>query len=188
MSKDGIDVYAFHSGLDYKGTSLGSNSFLTLKKPEIAMLVGDGFSATDAGEVWHLFDTRFNIPLTLIPVDVFNRSSITRYNTIIIPPTVGSIQISESGKEKLKQWVQNGGVVIGLENALNWLNTVGLGKFDMKKEEEKKDPAPRKAVWFDRSVYRRPGNQRCYFQRIGGSDPPTSLWLLQYNYARLQIQ
>ena len=53
------------------------------------MLVGEGFSPTDAGEVWHLFDTRFNIPLTLIPVDVFNRSSITRYNTIIIPPTVG---------------------------------------------------------------------------------------------------
>ena len=142
MANDGIDVYAFHSGLDYKGTSLGSNSFLTLKKPEIAMLVGDGFSPTDAGEVWHLLDTRFNIPLTLIPVDVFNRSSITRYNTIIIPPTVGSIQISESGKEKLKQWVQNGGVVIGLENGLNWLNTVGLGKFDMKKEEEKKDSTP----------------------------------------------
>ena len=141
-SKDGIDVYAFHSGLDYKGTSLGSSSFVTLKKPEMAMLVGEGFSPTDAGEVWHLFDTRFNIPLTLIPVDVFNRSSITRYNTIIIPPTVGSIQISESGKEKLKQWVQNGGVLIGLENALNWFNTVGLGKFDMKKEEEKKDPPP----------------------------------------------
>jgi hypothetical protein len=142
ISKDGIDVYAFHTGLDYQGTSLGSSSFLTLKKPEIAMVIGDGFSATDAGEVWHMLDTRFNIPVTLIPVDVFNRSSINRYNTIIIPPTSGGVQISENGKEKLKQWVQNGGVLIGLESALNWLNTAGLGKFDMKKEEEKKDPAP----------------------------------------------
>ncbi|HZB12081.1 MAG TPA: M14 metallopeptidase family protein [Chryseolinea sp.] len=144
ISKDGIDVYAFHTGLDYQGTSLGSNSFLTLKKPEIAMLIGDGFSATDAGEIWHMLDTRFNIPLTLLPVDVFNRSSISRYNTIIIPPSAGAIQISENGREKLKSWVQNGGVIIGLESALNWLNTVGLGKFEMKKEKEKKDTLVRR--------------------------------------------
>ena len=139
VSKDDVDVYAFNSGLDYNGTSLGSSSFITLKKPAVAMLVGDGFSATDAGEVWHMFDTRFNIPITLLPVDVFNRSAINRYNTIIIPPTSGTVQISEGAKEKLKRWVQNGGVVIGLENALRWLNTIGLGKFEMKKDESKKD-------------------------------------------------
>lgn len=138
-TKDGIDVHAFNTGLDYKGVSLGSSSFLTLKKPEIAMLVGDGFSATDAGEVWHMLDTRFNIPITLIPVDVFNSSNITRYTTIIIPPTAGTIRISDTGKEKLKAWVQNGGVLIGLENTLQWLNTAGLGRFEMKKPSAKKD-------------------------------------------------
>lgn len=138
-TKDGIDIHAFNSGLDYKGTSLGSSSFLTLRKPVVAMLIGDGFSATDAGEVWHLLDTRFNIPLTLIPVDVFNHANIGKYNTIIIPPTSGQIQISDGAKEKLKLWVQNGGVVIALENALQWINTGGLGRFQMKKGAEKKD-------------------------------------------------
>ncbi len=137
-TKDGVDVWAFHSGLDYKGTSLGSNSFLTLNKPEIAMLIGDGFSATDAGEIWHLLDTRFNIPVTLIPVEIFNRALLSKYNTIIVPSTSGAMQISESLKDKLKAWVQNGGVLIGFENALGWLNSAGLGKFEMKKEEDKK--------------------------------------------------
>ena len=144
-AKDGIDIYAFQSGLDYMGTSLGSSSFVTFKKPQVAMLVGDGFSATDAGEIWHMFDTRFEIPLTLIPVDVFNRSSITRYTTIIIPSTSGAVQISDSAKDKLKQWVQNGNVLIGMENALNWITTAGLGKFDMKKDEEKKETAVTRA-------------------------------------------
>jgi hypothetical protein len=108
------------------------------------MLVGDGVSATDAGEVWHTLDTRFQVPVTLIPVDVFNRVNISKYTTIIIPPTFGVPAISESTKEKLKTWIQNGGVVIGLENAVAWLNTAGLGKFEMKKDEEKKDtPKPR---------------------------------------------
>jgi hypothetical protein len=138
-TKDGLDVHAFDSGLDYKGVSLGSSSFLTLKKPEIAMIVGDGFSATDAGEVWHMLDARFNIPLTLIPVEVFNASSISRYSTIIIPPTIGTVRIADAAKEKLKAWVQNGGVLIGLENALHWITTSGLGKFEMKKPSPKKD-------------------------------------------------
>jgi hypothetical protein len=133
--KDGVDVYGFNTGLDYKGVSLGSGSLLTVRKPEIAMLVDGGVSANDAGEMWHLLDTRFNIPVTMIPLNVFNSANINRYNTIIFPP--GSYAaISEGGKEKLKLWTQNGGVIIGLENSLTWLTTAGLGKFEMKKDDE----------------------------------------------------
>lgn len=139
VTKDGIDIYAFNTGLDYRGVSLGSSSFLPLKKPVIAMLVGDGASATDVGEVWHMLDTRFNIPVTLLPVNVFDRVLLNKYNTIIIPPSFGSLGISESAKEKLKTWTLNGGLVIGLENALTWLNAAGLGRFEMKKDEDKKE-------------------------------------------------
>lgn len=137
--KDGIDVYAFNTGLDFKGISLGSLSFLNVRKPEIAMIVDGGVSSNDAGEMWHLLDTRFNIPVTMIPTQVFNTANITRYNTIIFPPGNYGM-INEAAKEKLKTWIQAGGVVIGLESALNWLSSSSLAKFDMKKDEEKKDP------------------------------------------------
>ncbi len=133
--RDGIDVHGFNTGLDYRGVSLGSSSFQVLKKPEIAMLVEGGVSSLDAGEMWHLFDQRYNIPVTLMPLSVFNTASINRYNTLILPPGTYSI-ISESAKEKLKAWTQNGGLIIGFENALSWLQTAGLGKFDLKKEED----------------------------------------------------
>ena len=143
VHKDGIDVHSFKTGLDYRGVSLGSSSFLPLKKPVVAMIVGDGISATDAGEIWHLLDTRFGIPVTLLPTNVLERTSLARYTTIIMPPTMGSIGISESTKEKLKSWTNQGGTVIGFENALTWLNSAGLGKFEMRKEEEKKDTKAR---------------------------------------------
>jgi hypothetical protein len=144
--KDGIDVYAFNTGLDFKGVSLGSGSFQTIRKPEIAMLVDGGISGNDAGEMWHLLDTRYNIPVTMIPVNVFNGANLNRYNTIILPPG-GYSTITESSKEKLKTWIQNGGVVIGLETALNWLNSSGLAKFDMKKDEDQAaGPAAKKDV------------------------------------------
>jgi len=141
--KDGIDVYALGTGLDYRGVSLGSSSFYVPEKPVIAMLVDGGISPTDAGELWHLLDTRYQIPVTMIPIGVFNSASLQKYTTILFPE--GShAAISEAGKEKLKSWVQAGGVLIGFERALSWFTANGLGKFDVKKEEDKKDPAKAK--------------------------------------------
>ena len=147
--RDAIDIYAFQTGLDYRGVSLGSSSFQVLTKPSIAMLVegGSGFggvSATDAGEIWHLLDQRFNIPVTCLPVSIFNTANLNRYTTIIFPTgSYGSI--SEPAKEKLKAWIQNGGVVIGFEQALNWFTSAGLGKFEMKSlsGDDKKESTPR---------------------------------------------
>jgi hypothetical protein len=141
--KDGIDVYAFNTGLDYKGVSLGSNTFTPISKPVIAIVVDAGVSANDAGELWHLFDTRYHIPVTMIPQQVLNTANIQKYTTIIFPP--GNYNtISDACKEKLKGWTQNGGVIIGFENALTWLNGAGLGKFETKKDESAKDPAKQK--------------------------------------------
>lgn len=146
LNKDGIDVYAFSTGLDYQGVSLGSSSFQVVRKPDIAMVVGDGINGNDAGELWHLLDNRLHIPVSMIPIEVLNRSSINRYNTLIFPG--GSYtSINDATKEKLKAWVQNGGIIIGFDAALTWLQTAGLGKFDMKKDEatdkDKKEVAPK---------------------------------------------
>jgi hypothetical protein len=138
--QDAIEVYACNTGLDYRGVSLGSSSLTVVQKPVIAIVVDAGVSALDAGEMWHLLDTRYKIPVTLIPISILNTASIQKYTTIIFPP--GNFNgISEAGKEKLKLWTQAGGVIIGFENALSWLNGAGLGKFEIKKDDEKKEAA-----------------------------------------------
>lgn len=138
LTNDGLDVYAFNTGLDYQGVSLGSGSFAVVRKPDIALLVGEGINSTDAGELWHLLDARMHIPVTMLPIEELTRTSPAKYNTVIFPP--GSYNsITESGKEKLKTWVQNGGVIIGFENALQWLTNAGLGKFEMKASPENTD-------------------------------------------------
>jgi len=146
--KDGLDVYAISTGLDYQGVSLGSPSFLSLKKPEIAMLVEGNVSATDAGELWHLLDTRFQMPVTLLSTNVFNSTNINRYNTIIFPEGSYST-ISEAAKEKLKTWTQAGGLVIGFESAVNWFTSAGLAKFETKKEEDAKKESAKPKPYAD---------------------------------------
>lgn len=137
LAEDGIDIYSFQTGLDYNGASLGSHSFRPIQKPKVAMLVGDGVSAIDAGEMWHLLDNRFRIPVTMMNVSVFNGADINKYNTVVFPP--GSYAgITDMARDRLKAWVQNGGTLIGLENALNWFHAAGFGKFDLKRPEEEK--------------------------------------------------
>jgi len=142
---DGVDVFALSTGLDYQGVSLGSSSFYAVAKPVIAMLVDDGVSPTDAGELWHLLDTRFQLPVTLIPISVFNRASIDKYTTILMPEG-NYTDINDKAKEKLKGWVQEGGVLIGFERALNWFTANNFGKFEVKKDDDAKaDKNPAKA-------------------------------------------
>lgn len=179
--RDGIDVYAFNTGLDYKGVSLGSGSFSVIRKPEIALLVGDGVNANDAGELWHLLDHRYQIPVTLLSADAVSRVNLSKYNTLIFP--AGSYSsINDSGKEKLKAWVQNGGVIIGFENALQWLQGAGLGKFDLKSAESAdKQTTPRSYASLDayRGAQESPG---AIFEASGDVTHP-----LLYGYDRATL-
>ena len=114
---DGINVYAMPTG-STKGVSLGSNTFSILRKPEIALVVESG-SSYDAGEIWHLLDTRMDMRVTKLPANRLGSQAIDRYNTIIM---TGGTSLSESGLENLKRWVRNGGTIIGTSNAVGWLS------------------------------------------------------------------
>lgn len=109
-----------------------------MELPKVAVLVEDGISAYEAGEVWHLFDQRLKMKITLLPVSKVNGRVLARYNRIIIPN--GNLSaIRESGKENLKTWVRDGGVIITWKNPGQWLSlgTISNVKYDSGSTDEK---------------------------------------------------
>ena len=86
------------------------------------MLVGGGTSSRDAGEIWHLFDTRYNIPITMVDVNNFARLNLSNYNTIILPGGSYSA-IGKTGAVKLSEWIQDGGNLIAYKNANQWISS-----------------------------------------------------------------
>jgi len=115
----GIDFYALQTGLSPEGIDMGSNSFERLQKPEILLLIGSGVSSSDAGEIWHLFDQRYKMPVTMAESNSLNSINLNRYNTIILPG--GSYRNLDNNEiSKLKQWTQNGGVLIAYKSAASW--------------------------------------------------------------------
>ncbi|WP_081997667.1 M14 family metallopeptidase [Wocania ichthyoenteri] len=124
-----IQIDAVKTGLT-KGIDLGSRNFKTLKKPEIALLVGDGITSYDAGEIWHLFDTRYNITATKLDTKTIGRANLNRYNTIVIP---NMRSLSEPNTKKLKAWAKNGGTIIAYRNTAKWLKEKEFIKLDFEK-------------------------------------------------------
>lgn len=140
--QNGINIYGVRSGMAISGSDLGSRNFDVVQMPKIAMIVGTGTSALDAGEVWHLLDQRFNIPATHLEQSVFNRASLERYNTLILV----SGRYNELNKDKLKEWVQAGGTLIVMEEAVQWAAQAGISQVKFKKTKPAIDSS-------DKAVY-----------------------------------
>ncbi|MDG2444176.1 MAG: M14 family metallopeptidase [Flavobacteriaceae bacterium] len=102
------------------GIDLGSNNFRNIKLPKVAMLVGNGINVSDPGEIWHLFDQRYDMHVTKLDMIYFNRIDISKYSVLIAPNSRG---LDKKSIEKLKKWVRDGGTLIGYRSAAKWLNT-----------------------------------------------------------------
>lgn len=116
----GQHVYASSTGFSLQGIDLGSNNISAVRTPKVLMLVGQGTSQYEAGEIWHLLDTKVGMPIAKIDLNLFGRVNLYDYNTLILPSgfynTLNSSQIAH-----LKDWLNRGGTIISLRTASQWL-------------------------------------------------------------------
>jgi len=124
-AEDAVQVYALGTGYSTGGIDLGSPNFSSLRAPSTMILAGDGASGNDVGEIWHLFDQRWDMELSIVEVDRFNGASLDKYNTIImVNGSYGGI--SDGAVDKLRRWVSGGGTLILHRGAVSWAQRAGL--------------------------------------------------------------
>ncbi len=116
-----INITPVSTGLT-EGINLGSNNFRTITTPKVALIVGDGITPSDAGEVWHLFDQRYAMQITKLGTRNFNRRDLSRYTHIILPNSWGTA-LDKNDTENIKDWIRAGGILIGYKNAAQWMNS-----------------------------------------------------------------
>jgi hypothetical protein len=114
-----VDFYGVTTGWADNNMTLGNPEVDILDMPSVAMIVGEGVTSYDAGEVWHHLDQRYNIPLTMIDKRQLFRANLPRYTTLIM--VNGSYRdLSKSEAEKIIEWVKNGGNLFLFRNAIDW--------------------------------------------------------------------
>ncbi|MCG6186052.1 M14 family zinc carboxypeptidase [Maribellus maritimus] len=133
--KTGVDFYGMDTGLSPEGIDLGSGNFDVLKRPEVLMLVAGSTRSSDAGEIWHMFDQRFKIPICLTETGDLRSVNLSQYTTLIMPG--GSYyELGNSDVQKIKSWVQDGGTLIAYKNAVSWASKNEIGKTKFKNNIE----------------------------------------------------
>jgi len=125
----GVKIHSISTGLTPGGIDLGSGNFDPVEQPRILMIIGDGTSAYDAGEVWHLMDQRYHIPITMVESADFSGVNLHDYNTLIM--VNGRYNMSDQQLEELREWIRSGGNVIAMRGAIQWLAGNQLGNVQL---------------------------------------------------------
>ena len=131
-SESNLTITSVGTGLT-KGIDLGSNDFDAIKKQKVAIIVGEGIRSYDAGEIWHLFDTRYEMELTKLDLNYLSSVDLSKYTDIILPSAYGNA-LNKSNTDKIKEWVKDGGTLIGYRNMAEWFNKNKFMKLEFKKD------------------------------------------------------
>ena len=119
QEKFNVPIFNSKSGFSIKGIDLGSNNFRINKPVKVGLLVGEGVNSYEAGEVWHLMDTRIHMPLSKIRLSQFSRVPLDKYTTLII--VSGSYnQLTKTDIEKINNWVKKGNTLITIAKGSSW--------------------------------------------------------------------
>ena len=152
VEKTQVKIIPVSTGLT-KGIDLGSRQFSAIKAPKVALLIGEGINSYDAGEIWHLLDTRYNMQLTKLDTRNFSRVDLSRYTTLILPAARGNA-LDKKAADKIKAWVRNGGTLIGYKNVGQWMNQHELLKmtFESKTDTATNIPFDQRRNYFGAQV------------------------------------
>ena len=135
--RDGVDFYASQTGLTPTGIDFGSENFKRMKTPKVLMITGTGVDYNDAGEIWHLLDQRVNFPLTNADIEAVNKMNLEKYSHIVmVTGNYANLQ-----DEKIKKWVQGGGILVAMNDALEWVSSHKIANISLKTNEKEENPS-----------------------------------------------
>ena len=120
QEKFNVPIFNSESGFSIKGIDLGSNNFRVNKPVKVALLIGEGVNSYEAGEVWHLMDTRVGMPISKIRLSQFSRVSLDKYTTLIM--VSGSYnQLTKIDIDKINDWVKKGNTLVTIAQGSSWV-------------------------------------------------------------------
>jgi hypothetical protein len=134
-----VDAFPIASGFVDKGFDFGSDKINIIHKSTLALLTGNGVSSGGAGEVWHFFEQQLNYPITLINTDDIGRINWKDIDILIMPDGFYKFLSDKNAVEQLKNWIQQGGKLIAMENAVAQLSKSEFGIKQKENADDKKD-------------------------------------------------
>jgi len=145
-----VQVIPISTGFVDKGYDLGSSRVHTIHAPRVALFTGSGVNSSPAGEVWYFFEQQMDYPVTLVPAENADRVNWKNYDVIILPDGNYRFLGEKAVSEAIREWVNQGGKLIAIENAVSQLSRNGWGLVPKSEGDRKKDSSREKTADYSR--------------------------------------
>ena len=117
-----VDVVGVNSPHAASGPSLGSDQFVLVKRPKIAVLAGDPVSVRSFGDLWFILEQLYDLEFTAIYKEQLDAVSLDTYDVLVMPHGgYGRDFLTADLTEALENWIKRGGTLVCLKGAASWV-------------------------------------------------------------------
>jgi len=115
LASSGLDELAVPvaSGFTPEGNDLGTEDAYALELPRVAVLTGDGVSATSYGALWFFLEQTLGLAFDAVPTDRLGAVDLDEYDVLVLPDMSPSA-IGGKRLDDVKSWVERGGTVVAI--------------------------------------------------------------------------
>lgn len=117
-SEIGASTAAFEDSWVEDGPNLGSESFVRLTLPKVAIAWDEGISQLSAGSLRYVLEQRLGLPVVPIRTNRFARADLTDYDVVLIPSGSPRSTLGDGGITNLRAFVERGGVLVAIEGSI----------------------------------------------------------------------
>ena len=138
-SEAGAEIVPSNSGWVDEGINFGSNNVRYLRKPKVAIAYNNPTRSASVGATRYLVEQRFDYPVTILNSGDIGSADLSKFNVLILPDASGysggySQYLEDRGVDRIKGWVREGGTLITLAGASEWLSQEKVGLLSTKTE------------------------------------------------------
>ena len=142
------EVVPTDTGWVENGINFGSRYVNVIKRPAVALAWDRPVSAGSAGHARFVLERQFGYPTTVLRSAQFATADLSKFQVIILPDGAYTDVFGAAVQKRLKDWVQAGGTLIGIQGALAFLSDPKVALLAVSQEslaKEKEPEAPKKA-------------------------------------------
>lgn len=115
----GAHTVALASGWVEDGPNFGSESFVRLTLPRVAIAWDEGISQLSAGALRYVLEQRLGLPITPIRTRRLARADLANYDVLLVPEGAPAGVLGEAGQRTIRDFVRRGGVLVAIGESLD---------------------------------------------------------------------
>jgi len=123
----GLEVFSLGSTMTVAGPDLGSRHYKLIKPINPLIIGGTDTSSYGAGEQWFLLDNRLGIPTTLVEQQRLDEINLWDYTHLLLADGEYD-SLSNGVKSGISRWVQDGGILVTVNRAASWAESLCFEK------------------------------------------------------------